>query len=61
MATKLSDKITSLPPARQKKIEVRTEQLMAEEMSLRELRKTHGPAQERRAEFSRDLEVRKKP
>ncbi|SRR5260370_26708947 len=51
MVTKLSDKIKSLPPARQKKIEARTEQLMAEEMSLRELRKAHGLAQERMAEI----------
>lgn len=50
MATKLSDKIKSLPPVRQKKIEERTEELMAEEMSLRELRKAHHLAQEQLAE-----------
>ncbi|MEX2263875.1 MAG: helix-turn-helix transcriptional regulator [Bryobacteraceae bacterium] len=51
MATKLSDKIKSLPPARRKKIEERTAELIAEEMSLRELRKAHGLAQERLAEI----------
>lgn len=50
MPTKLSDKIKSLPPARQKKIEERTEELMAEEMSLRELRKAHHLAQDQVAE-----------
>jgi transcriptional regulator with XRE-family HTH domain len=49
MPTKLSDKIKSLPPARQKKIEERTEELMAEEMSLRELRKARHLAQEQLA------------
>jgi len=51
MPTKLSDKIKSLPPAQQKRIEERTAQLIAEEMSLRELRKAHGMAQERLAEI----------
>lgn len=50
MPTKVSDKIKSLPPARQKKIEERTAELMAEEMSLRELRKAHHLAQEQLAE-----------
>jgi transcriptional regulator with XRE-family HTH domain len=40
-----------LPPVRQKKIEERTAELIAEEMSLRELRKAHGLAQERLAEL----------
>ncbi len=51
MPTKVSDKIKSLPAGRRKKIEDRADELMAEEMSLRELRKAHGLAQERIAEM----------
>jgi|SRR5436190_3133261 transcriptional regulator with XRE-family HTH domain len=50
MPRKLSDKIKALPPARQKKIDDRTRQLVAEEMSLRELRKAHHLAQAQLAE-----------
>jgi len=50
MATNVRDKINALSPARRKNIERRAAELAAEEMSLRELRKAHGLAQQRLAE-----------
>jgi len=46
----LDQKIRELRPARRKKIEDRTAQLVGEEMSLRELRRAHRLTQERIAE-----------
>ena len=43
-------KIKELGPARRKKVEDRAAQLLAEEMSLRELRRAHKLTQERIAE-----------
>ena len=34
----LTDRMTKLPPARRKKVEERTKELIAEEMKLRDLR-----------------------
>lgn len=41
----LQEKIRSLPEARRKKIKVRTDQLVREEMTLRELRKARSITQ----------------
>jgi DNA-binding XRE family transcriptional regulator len=46
----LDQKIKELGPARRKKVEDRAAQLLAEEMSLRELRRAHKLTQERIAE-----------
>src|SRR5207302_3076894 len=46
----LDQKIKELSPARRKKIEERAAKLLAEEMSLRELRRAHRLTQERIAE-----------
>jgi predicted XRE-type DNA-binding protein len=46
MPTTLKDKLNSLPPERRNKIEERTEELLAQEMSLTQLRKAHNLAQE---------------
>lgn len=46
----LDQKIKEASPARRKKIEDRAAQLLAEEMSLRELRRAHKLTQERIAE-----------
>src|SRR5208337_4050685 len=46
----LDQKIREASPARRKKIEDRAAQLLAEEMSLRELRRAHKLTQERIAE-----------
>jgi len=46
----LGQKIRGLGPVRRKKIEDRAAQLLAEEMSLRELRRAHKLTQERIAE-----------
>ena len=46
----LDQKIKEVSPARRKKIEDRAAQLLAEEMSLRELRRAHKLTQERIAE-----------
>jgi DNA-binding XRE family transcriptional regulator len=46
MPTTLKDKLNSLPPERRNNIEERTEELLAQEMSLRQLRKAHNLAQE---------------
>jgi transcriptional regulator with XRE-family HTH domain len=50
MVTTLDDKMKKLSAARRKKIEARTAQLVAEEMSLRDLRKARRLTQERIAE-----------
>ncbi len=47
----LGQKIKELSPTRRKKIKTRAAQLIAEEMSLRELRQAHKLTQERVAEF----------
>lgn len=46
----LQDKIKALPEARRRKIEARTEQLLREEMTLRELRKARSITQTKLAE-----------
>lgn len=46
----LEQKIKELSPARRKKIAARADQLIAEEMSLRELRRAHKLTQARMAE-----------
>ena len=46
----LTDKIEKLPPSRRKKVEERARVLVAEEMSLRDLRKALKQTQERVAE-----------
>jgi transcriptional regulator with XRE-family HTH domain len=50
MVTTLDDKMKKLSAARRKKIEARAAQLVAEEMSLRDLRKARRLTQERIAE-----------
>ncbi len=50
MATTVDDKIKKLSAARRKKIEARAAQLIAEEMSLRDLRKARRLTQKRIAE-----------
>ncbi len=45
MASTLTDKIQQLPPARRKKVETRATELIAEEMSLRDLRKAMNRTQ----------------
>jgi transcriptional regulator with XRE-family HTH domain len=45
MSRALSEKIATLPTARRKKIEERARELIAQEMSLRELRKAMGKTQ----------------
>lgn len=45
MATELHDKMKSVGSKRRKKIEARVEELVAEEMALRELRKAHHRTQ----------------
>lgn len=50
MATTLKDKIKKLPAARRKKVEARAARLIAQEMTLRELRQAHKRTQERIAE-----------
>ncbi len=47
MATTLYDKMKKLSVARRKKIKARAAQLIAEEMTLRDLRKAHRLTQER--------------
>ena len=46
----LNQKMKELSPARRKKIKARSAQLIAEEMSLREVRQAHRLTQERVAE-----------
>jgi len=50
MATTLKDKMKKLPAARRKKVEARAAELIAREMTLRELRQAHRRTQERIAE-----------
>jgi len=49
MAVNVNDKIKKLSPARRKKVEARAADLMAEEMTLRELRKARKLTQVRMA------------
>ncbi len=49
MATNVNDIIKRLSPAQRKKVEVRTAELIAEEMTLRELRKARRLTQVRMA------------
>lgn len=51
MGTSLKEKMNSLDPEFRKKVEARTKELIAEEMSLRDLRHAHRLTQERMAEF----------
>lgn len=50
MATTLKKKMKALSPKRREKIEARAAELIAEEMSLRDLRKAHELTQTRMAE-----------
>lgn len=50
MATTLKDKMKKLPAARRKRVEARAARLIAQEMTLRELRQAHKRTQERIAE-----------
>lgn len=45
MATTLDEKIRSLSPARRRKVEARAQELIAEELSLRDLRKARARTQ----------------
>jgi DNA-binding XRE family transcriptional regulator len=49
MPTNVNDKIRNLSPAQRKKVEVRAAQLIAEEMTLRELRRARKLTQTRMA------------
>ena len=49
MAVNVDDKIKKLPPAQRKKVEARATELLAEEMTLRELRKARQLTQVRMA------------
>ena len=51
MASTLKDKIDALSPGRRKKVEARAADLIAAEMSLRNLRQAHKLTQERMGEF----------
>ncbi len=51
MAKKLEDIMQNLSQERQKKIEARTQELIAEEMTLRDIRKARELTQERMAEL----------
>lgn len=50
MARTLDEVIKGLPPDRQRKIKAETARLIAEEMTLRDLRKAHALTQEHMAE-----------
>lgn len=50
MTVKLERKLAQLGPARRKKVEARASELIAEEMTLRDLRKARGQTQVRMAE-----------
>ena len=54
MARTLSDKVQQLPAARRKKVEARADVLIAEEMSLRDLRKAMNRTQ---VEMAKALKV----
>ena len=49
MPVNIEEKIKKLSPERRKKVEARAKELIAEEMTLRELRKAHNLTQERLA------------
>ena len=49
MAVNVDDKMKKLPPAQRKKVEARATELLAEEMTLRELRKARQLTQVRMA------------
>ena len=49
MPVNIEEEIKKLSPERRKKVEARPKQLIAEEMTLRELRKAHNLTQERLA------------
>lgn len=49
MSTNVNDKIRNLSPAQRKKVELRAAQLIAEEMTLRELRRARKLTQTRMA------------
>jgi DNA-binding XRE family transcriptional regulator len=51
MAKKLNDIMQRLPQIRQQKIEARSQELIAEEMTLRDIRKARQLTQERMAEL----------
>jgi DNA-binding XRE family transcriptional regulator len=51
MATSLNQKLNQLPKARRKKVQARAAQLIAEEMSLRDLRLARKLTQEKMAEL----------
>ena len=51
MAKKLSEVMQKLPPARQQKIEARAQELIAEQMTLRDLRKARQLTQKHIAEL----------
>ena len=51
MASTLKDKLDALSPGRRKKVEARAADLIAAEMSLRNLRQAHKLTQERMGEF----------
>ena len=51
MGTTLKDRLGKLPAARRARIEARAEELVAEEMSLRDLRKARQLTQQRMAEL----------
>lgn len=51
MPTSLQDKLNQLPPERQAEIRARADQLIAEEMSLRDLRIARKLTQEKLAEL----------
>ncbi|AFZ26955.1 Helix-turn-helix protein [Cylindrospermum stagnale PCC 7417] len=51
MVTKLSDIMAKLPPARRAKIEARTQELIAENMTLQDIRKAKKLTQESMAEI----------
>ena len=51
MAKKLDDIMKDISPARRKKIEARTQELIAEQMTLRDVRKACKLTQERMAEL----------
>lgn len=51
MATRLKDKMKKVAAERRRKIEARASELIAEELSLRDLRHAHDLTQQRMAEF----------
>jgi len=51
MATRLKDKMKKVGATRRRRIEARASELIAEELSLRDLRRAHELTQQRMAEF----------